>query len=41
MRAAKQFYQKVTEIPPERNKVYGFAVYKQAWCDYNLEDFKG
>jgi tetratricopeptide (TPR) repeat protein len=41
MAAAKQFYQKVTEIPPERNKVYGYAVYKQAWCDYNLEDFKG
>lgn len=40
MRAAKQFYAKVTEIPPERNKVYGYAVYKQAWCDYNLEDFK-
>jgi tetratricopeptide (TPR) repeat protein len=40
MRAAKQFYQKVTEIPPERNKVYGYAVYKQAWCDYNLEDYK-
>src|SRR5690606_13194627 len=31
---------KVTEIPPERNKVYGYAIYKQAWCDYNLEDFK-
>ena len=41
MQAAKQFYSKVTEIPPERNKVYGFALYKQAWCDYNLEDFKG
>ena len=41
MPAAKQFYQKVTEIPPERNKVYGYAIYKQAWCDYNLEDFKG
>lgn len=41
MQAAKQFYAKVTEIPPERNKVYGFALYKQAWCDYNLEDFKG
>ncbi|MDH5674138.1 MAG: tetratricopeptide repeat protein [Myxococcales bacterium] len=41
MGAAKQFYQKVTEIPPERNRVYGYAVYKQAWCDYNLEDFKG
>lgn len=41
MQAAMQFYQKVTEIPPERNKVYGFAIYKQAWCAYNLEDFKG
>lgn len=40
MQAAKQFYSKVTEIPPDRNKVYGFALYKQAWCDYNLEDFK-
>lgn len=40
MRAAQQFYQKVTEIPPERNKVYGYAVYKQAWCHYNLEDYK-
>ena len=40
MQAAQQFYQKVTEIPPERNKVYGYAVYKQAWCHYNLEDFK-
>ena len=41
MRAAQQFYQKVTEIPPERNRVYGFAVYKQAWCYYNLEDYRG
>lgn len=41
MRAAKQFYTKVTEIPPERNKVYGYAIYKMAWCDFNLEDFKG
>ena len=40
MRAAQQFYQKVTEIPPERNRVYGYAVYKQAWCHYNLEDYK-
>jgi tetratricopeptide (TPR) repeat protein len=40
MRAAQQFYAKVTEIPPERNRVYGYAVYKQAWCHYNLEDFK-
>ncbi|HET8936918.1 MAG TPA: tetratricopeptide repeat protein, partial [Polyangiales bacterium] len=40
MKAAQQFYQKVTEIPAERNKVYGYAIYKQAWCFYNLEDFK-
>jgi tetratricopeptide (TPR) repeat protein len=40
MRAAQQFYQKVTEIPPARNKVYGYALYKQAWCNYNNEDFK-
>jgi tetratricopeptide (TPR) repeat protein len=41
MKAAQQFYEKVTEIPPENNRVYGYAVYKQAWCKYNLEDFKG
>lgn len=41
MNAAKQFYEKVTEIPPERNKVYGYALYKMAWCAYNLEDYRG
>ncbi|HJL19194.1 MAG TPA: tetratricopeptide repeat protein [Sandaracinaceae bacterium LLY-WYZ-13_1] len=41
MRAAQQFYSKVTEIPPERNPVYGYALYKQAWAMYNLEDFQG
>lgn len=41
MQAASKFYSKVTEFPPERNAVYGFALYKQAWCLYNLEDFKG
>lgn len=41
MRAARQFYNKVTEIPPERNPVYGYALYKQAWALYNLEDFRG
>lgn len=40
MKAALQFYEKVTEIPAERNRVYGYALYKQAWCQYNLEDFK-
>jgi tetratricopeptide (TPR) repeat protein len=41
MPAANKFYGKVTEFPPERNKVYGYALYKRAWCMYNLEDFKG
>lgn len=40
MRAAQKFYQKVCEIPPDRNNVYAYALYKQAWCYYNLEDFK-
>ncbi len=38
---ALQFYQKVTEIPPDRNPVYGYAIYKQAWVLYNKEDFRG
>ena len=41
MAAANKFYAKVTEFPPERNQVYGFALYKQAWCTYNVEDYKG
>ena len=41
MRAAQQFYSKVTEIPADRNPVYGYALYKQAWALYNLEDFRG
>ncbi|MBN1655521.1 MAG: tetratricopeptide repeat protein [Deltaproteobacteria bacterium] len=41
MQAAIRFYKKVTEIPPETNRVYGYALYKQAWCYYNLEDFRG
>jgi tetratricopeptide (TPR) repeat protein len=41
MGAAQTFYQKVTEIPPDRNAVYGYAIYKQAWCAYNLDDFRG
>jgi tetratricopeptide (TPR) repeat protein len=41
MQAASKFYSKVTEFPPERNAVYGYALYKQAWCLYNIEDFKG
>jgi tetratricopeptide (TPR) repeat protein len=38
---ARQFYNKVLEFPPERNPVYGYALYKQAWVLYNLEDFRG
>jgi len=41
MQAAQQFYNKVTEIPPDRNPVYGYALYKTAWALYNLEDFQG
>lgn len=41
MREAQQFYTKVTEFPADRNPVYGYALYKQAWALYNLEDFRG
>jgi len=42
MSAARQFYAKVLEYPPETpNPVYGYALYKQAWVMYNLEDFRG
>ncbi|MBK8168913.1 MAG: tetratricopeptide repeat protein [Sandaracinaceae bacterium] len=40
MAESLQFYQKVTEIPSERNPVYGYAIYKQAWVQYNLQDFR-
>jgi tetratricopeptide (TPR) repeat protein len=44
MSAARQFYAKVLEYPPDGatpNPVYGYALYKQAWVMYNLEDFRG
>ncbi|MBX3245699.1 MAG: tetratricopeptide repeat protein [Myxococcales bacterium] len=41
MTAALQFYGKVTEFPPERNPVYGYALYKSAWAHYNVENFRG
>ncbi|MFO0693535.1 MAG: tetratricopeptide repeat protein [Polyangiales bacterium] len=41
MQAALQFYQRVTEFPPERNSIYGYALYKTAWTQYNLQDFRG
>jgi tetratricopeptide (TPR) repeat protein len=40
MKPALQFYDKVTEFPPDRNPVYGFALYKQGWAFYNVEDFR-
>jgi tetratricopeptide (TPR) repeat protein len=30
-----------SSTPPERNSVYGYALYKSAWAFYNLEDFRG
>jgi tetratricopeptide (TPR) repeat protein len=38
--ASLQFYNKVLEYPPDRNPVYGFALYKSAWVHYNLQDFR-
>jgi tetratricopeptide (TPR) repeat protein len=39
--AARQFYERVLTIPPERNALYGYARYKLAWVRYNQEDFRG
>ena len=41
MVAALRFYDKVTDFPPDRNPVYGYALYKSAWAAYNQEDFQG
>ncbi|MGF1469689.1 MAG: tetratricopeptide repeat protein [Sandaracinaceae bacterium] len=41
MDAANQFYDKVVEIPADRNPVFGYALYKKAWALYNLEDMRG
>jgi tetratricopeptide (TPR) repeat protein len=40
MKASLQFYDRVTQFPPEKNSVYGYALYKQAWAQYNLENYK-
>ncbi len=40
MRAAGLFYEKIVQIPPDANRVYGYALYKQAWCRYNLEEYQ-
>lgn len=40
MTAALTFYKKVLDYPPKDNPVYGFALYKSAWAEFNLEKFK-
>ena len=37
--AARKFYEKVIQFP--RSPVFGYALYKRAWCDINLGDHKG
>ncbi len=38
MENAKAFYDKVTQFPEA--KAFGFAMYKKAWCFYNLGNFQ-
>lgn len=40
MEAAAKFYRKVLEFPPKRNSVYGYALYKIAWVEYNRERYR-
>lgn len=40
MDAARPFYERVLETPPEHNPLYGFALYELAWVHYNREDFR-
>ena len=37
--AARKFYEKVIQFP--KSPVFGFALYKRAWCDINLGDHLG
>ncbi len=37
--AARKFYEKVIQFP--KTTIYGYALYKRAWCDINLGDHKG
>jgi TolA-binding protein len=37
--AARKFYEKVVQFP--KSSVFGYALYKRAWCDINLGDYKG
>ncbi|MGB8329819.1 MAG: tetratricopeptide repeat protein, partial [Polyangiales bacterium] len=40
MEAAGKFYRKVLEFPPKDNSVYGYALYKIAWVEYNQEHYR-
>ncbi len=40
MDAAAKFYRKVLEFPPKNNSVYGYALYKIAWVEYNRERYR-
>jgi len=40
MDAAARFYRKVLEFPPKTNSVYGYALYKLAWVEYNRERYR-
>jgi TolA-binding protein len=37
--AARKFYEKVVQFP--KSPVFGYALYKRAWCDINLGDHRG
>jgi tetratricopeptide (TPR) repeat protein len=37
---ARSFYERVLQIPPERNTVYGYALYKLAWVHINTERWR-
>lgn len=38
MATALKAYERVTSV--KESPLYGFAIYKQAWCHYNLSDYK-
>ncbi len=40
MASAAQFYKRVLKFPPNRNSVYGYALYKSAWVEYNRERYQ-
>ncbi|MEZ4408913.1 MAG: tetratricopeptide repeat protein, partial [Polyangiales bacterium] len=40
MENARQFYERVLQVQDESNQVYGYALYKMAWVQFNLQDFQ-